>query len=153
MKANVYRSRVEDANQLAPLLRDEDVREIRDANGSTPLESLTHGVTLGTRCYTVADSDQPVAMFGVMPNGAVWLLASENLLEHRRQLVRESRRWLREMHRSFPVLWNYVDTRNRAHVRFLEWLGVEWGQKLRSKPHFRYFQHVCPSGNCNPVNR
>jgi hypothetical protein len=129
--AYVYRSQRDDALLLAPFLRDEDVDEVRAATGQSPLAALLHGVTQGISCWTIADSDGPVGMFGVCPgtddsNRIVWLLASPRLLNHRRQLIRESRTWLRLLSGG-RALVNYVDARNKVHVRFLQWLGASFG--------------------------
>ena len=55
----------------------------------------------------------------------IWLLATDGLLPHSRLFLEESREWVESRARRF-VLWNYVDARNAAHIRWLKWLGAEF---------------------------
>lgn len=138
IKAFVHASRLEDAIRLAPNLREQDVAEVRASSGQSPLEALFYGVEHSIKCYTIADADGPVAMFGVAAGdsqdsdlGLVWMLASPRLLNHRRQLIQESRYWLSVLLSVRPRLWNVVDESNKVHLRFLQWLGASFHTSLK----------------------
>lgn len=134
----VRASRPSDAELLAPILREEDRREIDAATAERPIDALVRGVECSDPCYTVIGMDGlPVVMFGVVPDGdargIVWLLGSEKLVEHRICFVREGRLWLDRLHERYLVLWNYIDSRNAVHVRWVSWLGFSI---VRTIPNF-----------------
>lgn len=131
----IKQSSVSHAIQLAPLLRPEDVREVRSL-GRDPEAALIEGV-LGTRCLTVMDDQTPLGMFGVnnIPSqpqfGAIWLLAAEGLFQKARyRFIRESRSWLEYLESGYTATLNIADVRNEAHLRWLRWLGYTFLAKL-----------------------
>jgi hypothetical protein len=63
-----------------------------------------------------------------------WALFTVLAADHRRQIARESRRWVGLMRQQFPLMANIVDGRNAAAVRWLAWLGFEIGEPQRSGP-------------------
>ena len=73
-------SKLEDVAYLATRLRFEDKREVLDASGSTPYQALLGGYVQSEICFTIVDTKNvPVAMFGVSSEGAIWLLASNDI--------------------------------------------------------------------------
>lgn len=73
-----------DCRLLAPRLREEDVAEVRAANGFTPLTALTMGWLHSSPCLSIVHDGLVIGMFGVAPSddplvGHVWLLASPEL--------------------------------------------------------------------------
>jgi len=121
---------LEDAVILSKDLRPEDEAEIRAMSGQEPVESLIHGVMYSNLPVSIMDDDDSImGMFGAVPYGseprigAVWMLASPRLLNHRRQFARESRQWIEAMLSHYDVLFNVVDERNDVHVRWLQWCG------------------------------
>lgn len=126
----VRTAREADAFALAPGLREADLREIRANLGESPAPVLARGVELSEPCYAVVrEDDCPVALFGAVPDsasknvGLVWLLGSDELVEHPFFFLRNSRRWIGRLHRRYETLWNYVDARNEVHARWLSWCG------------------------------
>jgi hypothetical protein len=145
MNPIVYRASVADAIDLAPRLRSADVEELRAGSGLSPLSALTKGVQTSTVCYAAADSDGVFALFGAADQGegraAIWLLASDRLFEHKRFIVREAPKWVVRFHQRWPTLFNFVDTLNEKHVRFLKHLGCGFGE-LPANERFQLFYHV-----------
>jgi|ERR1041384_7671963 hypothetical protein len=120
----------EDANKLARRLRAADLQEIKANLGEDPLSVLQKGVAESDPCYAVVnEEDEPVALFGVVPDtadadvGVVWLLASDELAEHPFFVLRNTRKWVEELQQQYRVLWNHIDARNELHIRWLQWSG------------------------------
>lgn len=78
----------------------------------------------------VNPSGTPVGICGIAEGHTpddrqVWMLATDDLLRHRRLFLRESRQWIHSYSKYF-TLWNWVDARNVEHVSWLQWLGAEF---------------------------
>jgi hypothetical protein len=120
MKALVRPAVVGDCFELAPRLRADDVREIRAASGLSPLSALFESVRRSKHAYSCEDqSGRVFAMFGVADAptdptvGVIWMLASDDLFTHRKQFLRECRRWFKQFRTEYRVLWN----------SWLKWIG------------------------------
>lgn len=125
-----------DALTLADNLREEDLAEIKASVNRPALDVLLEGIR-GGRTWVGVDAEGPYGIFGVAPSqdpqvGHPWMLATPRLLQHQRQFLRECAGAVRELHRDYPVLRNYVDARNTVHIRWLAWCGFEF---LRLHPH------------------
>lgn len=128
------------AQHLAQNLRDADRAEIQAASGQRPLDVLLSGFSISEPCRTIVAPDgEPLSMFGVVPIadrkgvGAVWLLASPRLVEFSRSFLRQSRAVVAELHRNYPVLFNYTDARNTVHHKWLRWCGFKF---IKTHDHF-----------------
>jgi hypothetical protein len=119
----------DDAAYLAPRLRKEDLDEIRANSGRDPLEALLYGVQVSTPAYTIIHDNNPVAIFGAgplpFPNlGFIWMLGSPELMKCQIPFLRQSKRWIEQMHTDVaPMLCNVVDARNEVHIKWLKWCG------------------------------
>ena len=122
-------STMEDAEKLAPVLREEDVQEVLAAGSTSPLASLRRGVRFSKPAITVDDENgNPALMMGVAPSvdpevGHIWLLSSDIITRRPTTFLRQSRPWLEFFHSRYPVLTNRVDARNVVHIKWLRWLG------------------------------
>ncbi len=146
----------EDADLLAPRLRREDREEIYAVTGCPPLPVLRDGVASSDPCLAATDGAGLVmALFGVIPGpagcGKIWLLGAPELLRRRFSVRRWSHTWIALLHRRYATLWNYVDPRNRAHVRWLQACGFvltpagEYGFERR--PFYRLEKHATGSAS------
>ena len=123
-------SKHEDCKYLADRLRYEDKREILANSGSTPYNALLRGYVASEVCFTIVDKENvPVGMFGVSKEGAIWLLASNDIYRIRFSFLRESRKVIDFLNQKYPTLWNYVDCRNELHIRWLKWCGFKFLRK------------------------
>jgi hypothetical protein len=119
----------EDAAQLAPNLREEDLAELLAAGSPSALAALQAGVRHSKPCLSIVDDqDTPVTMLGVVPSGDpnvgfIWLLSSDVLDKNKIKFLRHSKKWLPFFHARHPVLTNYVDARNDVHIKWLQWMG------------------------------
>jgi hypothetical protein len=127
----------QDAADLAGRLRAADLREMKAASGEQPLTILERGITFSDPCLAIIDQkDLLLALFGVVPDprarqvGQVWLMASDNLVEHSTSFLRQSREWVGRLQQDYRVLWNTVDARNTVHIRWLTWCGFHITAKI-----------------------
>ena len=135
----------EDCQYLADKLRYEDKREILDATGFTPISGLTFSYVSSEVCFTIVDKNNiPVGMFGVSKDGAIFLLASNEIKRIRYSFLRESRKVVDFLNTKYPMLWNFVDCRNELHLRWLKWCGFTFLRKLNygvnQKPFYEFIK-------------
>jgi len=142
-----------DCIALAKNIRPEDREEVLIASGQAPLPGLLHSVRhFPKSTWAVADPSL-CAMFGVSPYdpdptiGVPWLLATPQLLQHKRQLFVESPRYVEELGRGYRLLANFVYERNKKHMRWLEWAGFKLTQRFEEygvgkKPFWLFVKEV-----------
>lgn len=126
-----------DAEYLSTRLRKEDEAEIAAASGRAPLDCLREGISVG-RAWVGVDDEGPIGIFGVIPStrpfvGWPWMLATERLVKHQRQFLKECAARVTTLHRDFTLLTNFVDARNHVHIRWLTWCGFEF---MRLHKHY-----------------
>lgn len=132
---------IEDAKELAPRLRQEDVDEILAGSGASALDALTEGVRRSVYSRSASVDGRVIAMWGVAPTdadpklGIAWLLGSPDLSRHRRPFLRHARHELAAMLIVRPVLINFVDGRYAAALRWVTWLGFEVGEPRPLRPN------------------
>ena len=135
----VREARVADAVALAPRLREADRRECLAHTGIVPEFILPHSVASPGLTWAFEHEGECIGLFGLdvvdrHPDfGIVWMMTSDEVFKHKRQLLRESPVWLDKLHRIYPLLGNHVDARNTVHIRWLKWLGFSM---LRVIPEF-----------------
>lgn len=137
MTVLVRRSVIGDAEDLAPRLRPDDVREVYASGSHGPLRALQGGLYHSKHCLTVTDENNtPQIMFGVCgvmeeDLGYIWLLGSDFLDKHPIHFLRMTPKWLDAFHSDYPLLGNLVDARNTLHIKCLRWFGFSF---LREVP-------------------
>lgn len=135
-----------DAQRLAPFLRKADLDEIAAASGERPEVALHRGIVASADARVVLHAGRPIAVFGVVDKGggvgAPWLLGSDAIFDHWFEFARRSREELAYLRKGWDLLEHYVDDRNTAHRRWLDWLGAEfdgpypWG--VAGMPFWRF---------------
>ena len=78
---------------------------------------------------------------GILSNtGCPWMLATTTIERHKRVLVDGSQVALGWLMQDFRRAWNVVSVENAAAIRWLRWLGFEFGPTVTVRGHdFRYF--------------
>ena len=122
-------STLEDVVELAEKMREEDVEELR-ATGDTPKGCLLYCYLASKPCITMMSRHgYLMGMYGVIPegekSGRIWMLGQTKMTEDIRDKIwflRESQVRLKELHKTYPLMFNIVDTRNRTHVKWLKWM-------------------------------
>jgi hypothetical protein len=122
--------RLSDITHVERHMRKADVAECR-AHGLEPGLALLLSAQYSEQNHTIVAPDgEPLGICGLTPGNApgdkmVWMLGTDGLMKHKRTFLQESRVWIEEQAKRF-VLWNYVDSRNTVHVRWLKWVGAQF---------------------------
>lgn len=129
MHPDVREASYADVIPVALNMRSEDVAEVKALSGSSPHDALTNGLSSSSRCFTYAPLGVPCALFGVvdhpaMPGvGAPWLLGTDAFKDNVRTIVEWTPDYIDELGFGYDLLVNFVDARNRVHIRWLRWAG------------------------------
>lgn len=129
----MFPATMDDARELAPLLRAEDRAEVL-ALGLDPIDGLLQSLAAAREAWTYRDDGRIICMAGVAPlsligsTGVPWLLGSPLVAAHRRVFMVETRRTVEQWLKMFGVLRNVVDDRYAAAHRWLRWLGFDLGE-------------------------
>jgi hypothetical protein len=120
----------EDASAIAPHLRDADKNEITASSGPNHTTAILYSI-LSSNAWTVCLPDgTPICIYGVGDDtrqgmGIPWMIGTNEMVKHRKALIRDARNWIRrqfEFHK-YAILYNYVDGRNTAHIKWLHHMG------------------------------
>jgi hypothetical protein len=130
-----------DVTKLWKTLRKADVEEIQAASGLHPSEALLLGYEHSIECYTIWAEGERLGMFGVVleevnPSiGRVWLLGTDLIPTHKIEFLRKSTEFVVDFNKRFPVLFNNIDARNEVHIKWLQWLGFSFINKIENYGH------------------
>lgn len=120
---------LEHALALAPRLRKADLREIAASSGGNPEDVLVLSLALSQVAWAWLRDGEVVALFGAAAKpgspgvGIPWLVVAEGAEETPIYFLRNSRRYVEECLRMFPVLTNHADCRHAVAIQWLHWLG------------------------------
>jgi hypothetical protein len=115
---------------VARHMRAQDLAEIEAMHGGEPHEVLAQSVALSSIGWIIHAGDEPVAVFGAAPSalpevGIVWLLGTDHLVKQAHSFARQTPLYIDQMLTRFPILWNYIDSRNTVSMKWLSWGGFE----------------------------
>lgn len=131
MILEVVRSEAAHGTWLALHLREADRQELSAGSGETPAQAITRGLEASCESWTILAPEGPIAMFGVCPLvtgcAAVWLLGSDGIKTHYREFARRSQGIFDDLADRYGLLTNLVHPENTLHLRWLQWLGCEFG--------------------------
>ncbi len=117
------------AADLASRLRPLDLAEIEAASGRAPVDVLAESLDRALWAETLMIDGRPEAIGGLgtlsmmFGPGVPWLVGSDRLTERKRWFAVQSRHQVSRMLKSYHVLANFVDARNRPAIAYLRWLG------------------------------
>ena len=134
------------ALEVASNLRSEDFREISEGHGLDPLTYLAAMSTDPATVYFTSPSGKAAGMAGVGKNGDIWMLCTPDIHRYPITFAREAKRYVDS--RTEPLLWNIVDSRNKAHLRLLKFLGFKFLRKLKHGPNNVTFIEFCRVRRC-----
>ena len=119
----------EDITELAPRLRECDVKEVKASNGVTPLQALQFCAT-SKECNSIIHENRIIGMFGCADMGdgvgSPWLLGSDEIPDIKEHFLPQSKEWVERMQDQYKVLINYIDARNSYAFKWLKFLGFEF---------------------------
>ncbi len=125
-------------------LRTADYEEVM-ALGEDAHDAIYYAYVHG-ECYTALDNEGIICMFGVVPEGdagRVWLLGTDRVLSNPIAFCRLSKKWLLRLRPRYRMLFNVADARNDLTIRWLQWLGFEFGNTLTLGPAGHQFKEFC----------
>lgn len=128
--------------RLAAVMRQADRDEVMARSGKTPLAALMASYRGSRECWVVLIDGKPEVIFGIGDINVLagiaspWLLGSDAVWSHKKEFLRGSRRWLRQLSSRYLLLVNVVDCRNCASIRWLGWLGFLFSQPFEYRGNF-----------------
>ncbi len=120
---------------IAAQMRVADRREVGAFFSRSPRDGLIFSFVSSQFALTALKDDRPIAMFGLTPIslvesvGAPWLLGTDEVYEHPREMLRLGRLAIGVMHDSFRRLENVVSADNSRAIKLL----TRWGFKVGSE--------------------
>lgn len=137
-----------DVYDIAGRLRAADKAEV-EALGHTPDEALMNGFNHSDLLYTILYEGKPCGMVGVGKHlegtGVVWMLGTDELTANPKAFLRKCKERFSDLFIE-PLLCNYVHANNEAHIRYLKWMGADFGGTVELDGHlFYYFEMRDPN--------
>lgn len=117
------------AAEMAPRLRTPDLEEVTASHGQTAMDVLSSSLGLSLEAWALLIDGTPAAIWGVQPIcrparvGLVWMLGTESISSHRLLFWKLCRREVERLMREWSVLFNWIDARYGASLRWAERLG------------------------------
>jgi hypothetical protein len=128
VRVTAARSTPAHVDRIARNVREVDRRELWRGWRHTPEYALRFGLEHSSHVWTGLANLQPFCMVGVVPismlagSGAIWLIATDAVLDHQTAFLRRCRPILARMQAVYSSLFNFVDAENTTAIRWLEWL-------------------------------
>ena len=132
---------LEAATEVASNLRPDDLREVEEGHGiDHRFIPLIMSQNPSYVYFTVPDG-KTAGMAGVGQEGDIWMLCTPDIHRYPITFAREAKRYVDS--REEQLLWNIVDSRNKAHLRLLKFLGFKFLRKLKHGPNNVTFIEFC----------
>lgn len=136
MPVEVSFASVEDAAAIEPFLRADDFDELVAMTGPDVLANLVSCVEQsagrgGKMAFAARHQGELIALFGFVPGGLLsdtahpWLVGTDGLARVSGTLNRLARSYCSVVLGAYPLLFNYVDARNKVSIAWLKRLGFE----------------------------
>jgi len=117
---------------LAKDLRPADEDEIKAKTGTTNVQkTLLKGFAMTNYCRSFFVDGKIAGVYGVVASlddnniGSPFLLCTPKIKKLKIKFLRECKNRVEEMSDKFPVLFNYIDSRNKLHLTWLKWCGFK----------------------------
>lgn len=120
-----------DIEVIAAVARSADIEEMKACAGASVADCLRQGLEQSLRAWVIESNGLPLAACGDtlagIGVGVPWMVTTNHIARNSRGFLRASRAVMVEMLQRHHLLVNYVDARNTAAIRWLQWLGVKVG--------------------------
>ena len=121
-KGSIVPATAELVEDLIARVPEQDDADMRRGWGMGSAEAIRESFSRYDSLMILAD-DEPVGIFGIAPDGNIWLVRGEGLESVAIQFIRQAQpffdRWLSKHRRIFA----YFDKDNRKLLRFMQWSG------------------------------
>ena len=125
---------------IASIVRQADIDEITEALG-IPMEQALYDAVLGSlNAKKIVVDGEVVAVFGdavyslLGSVGVPWLISTVHVERHARAFLKVCKPEVQGMLTRQRHLINYVDARNTSAIRWLKWLGFDFGEAVPYGP-------------------
>ena len=146
---HLRKSNLNDLSYVVNNMRVIDKIEAYYQTGKQPEEALRLSYLYGQTNMAIADdNDNPIGLCGVIADGCIWMVATDELFDNRKykiQLIREGRKWVDCLLKSYDLLYNMVYAENHSAIKWLKSLGFtfvnyheEYGKE--SKPFYEFLR-------------
>lgn len=99
-------------------------------------ETMQRAMTNSSRVWLGCDDGRIIAVWGLIPptmlsdRAYLWLYTTANLTEHTFLFIRNSQRAVQEMLEHYPVIVGHGLVGNTRSLRWLRWLGAQFGEPV-----------------------
>lgn len=111
-------------------IRDMDKEEVYLGSGKSIEDAMKDWCDYNTQ--TVKCNGVIIGVGGVLPNedrrdsARVWLLLTNDVLNHKIEFLRWSKKWHDEILKQYKYIYNNVYMKNVLHIKYLQWLGAQF---------------------------
>jgi hypothetical protein len=118
-------------NELSENIRDADKEEVIAKTGKQDFKKvIVQGWLMADMCKTVLVDNEVAFVYGIVESdhkdiGSPFMLATPLVSKIKIPLIRNCRQRVYEMEQKYKILFNYIDSRNDLHLRFIKWCGFE----------------------------
>ena len=141
MSKYIHPATLEAALRVASNLLPDDYREVKEGHGHDPLNAMVVSFNNCDSVYFTNPDDEICGMAGVHENGQIWMLCTPAILKFPHTFAREAKRYVRS--RKEKLLWNFVDERNKVHIKLLRFLGFKFLRRFPYGPNNLSFIEFC----------
>lgn len=110
-------------------LRTADIDEIKASTGQLAKPQIYRALERSGPCHMAAYNGKPMALFGIADLngfskiGSPWLVGTPEIETQSIAFLKKSKPLFHEIAAPYDYLVNMVDTRNKASIRWISWLG------------------------------
>lgn len=147
LKTKVLPVSVDEADAIAAIVRQADKDELCEALGLDLPHALRLAFGGSMKASKIVVGDKIVAVFGDACHdiqqsiGVPWLISTIHVEKRAKGFLKVCKPEVDEMLTRHDTLINYVDQRNTQAIRWLKWLGFQFGDVVPYGPKgFPFFQ-------------
>lgn len=107
-------------------LRKEDQDELETMYGLPANKVLLLSWSLSLWVKVAEVEDRIVTVFGLTHEGNPWMVGTVEMLEYPITIVKSGYKYVKECLECKNFIWNYVDSRNIVHIKWLMRLGFKF---------------------------
>ena len=143
MSKYIRTATLEDAIRVSSRLLPADYSELTEGHGHDPVMALIFSIHGADSITFVSPDDEELicGMAGVHKNGQIWMLCTPEIYKYPHHFVRHAKKYVES--RPEKLLWNFVDARNKFHIKLLRFLGFKFLRKFPHGPNNLSFIEFC----------